>query len=222
MQQTCGTLSPGGHPGSYNGQDAYNDMLVVEHGSVGNGNRASECRNNEGGCPALNCNHEQPILISSAKNHCGISEKGACTTLQSDEKEKPMAATKSNVRRLTPLECERLQGFPDGWTDIGEWVDTKGKTHKEADSPRYKAIGNSIATPFWFWLCRRISAQYERPATMGSLFSGIGGFEYCWVRCNGTKSVLWASEIEEFPIAVTRQHFGDEDLGIEGDIQKYL
>ena len=33
------------------------------------------------------------------------------------------------VRRLTPLECERLQGFPDGWTDIGEWVDSKGKKH---------------------------------------------------------------------------------------------
>ena len=51
---------------------------------------------------------------------------------------------KSYVRRLTPLECERLQGFPDGWTDIGEWVDSKGKKHKAADSPRYKALGNSI------------------------------------------------------------------------------
>ena len=42
------------------------------------------------------------------------------------------------VRRLTPLECERLQGFPDGWTDIGEWTDSKGKVHKEStDSARY-------------------------------------------------------------------------------------
>lgn len=49
------------------------------------------------------------------------------------------------VRRLTPTECERLQGYPDGWTDIGEWTDTKGKKHKPADSPRYKALGNSIA-----------------------------------------------------------------------------
>lgn len=77
------------------------------------------------------------------------------------------------VRRLTPLECERLQGYPDGWTDIGEWTDSKGKKHKDADSPRYKALGNSIAVPFWFWLLRRISAQYERPATLGSLFDGI-------------------------------------------------
>lgn len=126
------------------------------------------------------------------------------------------------VRRLTPLECTRLQGFPDGWVDIGDWVDSKGKLHKDADSPKYKALGNSIALPFWFWLLRRISAEYERPATLGSLFDGIGGFPLCWVKCNGTDSVKWASEIEEFPMAVTRKHFGDEDLGIVGDVKEYL
>lgn len=113
------------------------------------------------------------------------------------------------VRRLTPLECERLQGYPDGWTDIGEWIDSKGKKHKAADSPRYKALGNSIALPFWFWLLRRISAQYERPATLGSLFDGIGGFPLCWERCNGKGTALWASEIEEFPMAVTKKRFGE-------------
>lgn len=112
------------------------------------------------------------------------------------------------VRRLTPLECERLQGFPDGWTDIGEWTDSKGKLHKESsDSARYKALGNSIALPFWFYLLRRISAQYERPATLGSLFDGIGGFPLCWERCNGKGTAIWASEIEEFPIAVTKVRF---------------
>ena len=113
------------------------------------------------------------------------------------------------VRRLTPLECERLQGFPDGWTDIGPWTDSKGKLHKESsDSARYKALGNSIALPFWKWLCKRISALYERDATLGSLFDGIGGFPLCWERVNGPGSCLWASEIEEFPMAVTRFHFG--------------
>jgi site-specific DNA-cytosine methylase len=111
------------------------------------------------------------------------------------------------VRRLTPIECERLQGFPSGWTDIGEWVDSKGKKHKEADSPRYKALGNSIALPFWFWLLRRISATYSRRATLGSLFSGIGGFEFCWEMCNGKGTARWASEIEKFPIEVTKYHF---------------
>jgi DNA (cytosine-5)-methyltransferase 1 len=119
------------------------------------------------------------------------------------------------VRWLTPLECERLQGFPDGWTDIGEWTDSKGKVHQPADSPRYKALGNSIATPFWFYLLRRISAQYERPATLGSLFDGIGGFPYCWEKCNGKGTAIWASEIEEFPVAVTKKHFpeGEEKEG---------
>ena len=128
----------------------------------------------------------------------------------------------TTVRRLTPTECTRLQGFPDGWVDIGEWTDSKGKVHKEADTPKYKALGNSIAIPFWFVLLRRISAQYERPATLGSLFDGIGGFPYCWERCNGTGTAIWASEIEDFCIAVTKKHFGDDDEGIKGDIGNYL
>lgn len=120
--------------------------------------------------------------------------------------------TANTVRRLTPLECERLQGYPDGWTDIGDYTDSKGKKRKAADSPRYKALGNSIALPFWFWLLRRISAQYERPATLGSLFDGIGGFPLCWERCNGKGTALWASEIEEFPMAVTKVRFSNESL----------
>lgn len=115
----------------------------------------------------------------------------------------------SIVRRLTPMECERLQGFPDEWTDIGEWTDSKGKLHKEADSPRYKALGNSIALPFWAWLARRICAQYERPMTMASLFDGIGGFPLVFSRAGAVP--VWASEIEEFPIAVTKRHFPEEE-----------
>ena len=117
------------------------------------------------------------------------------------------------VRRLTPLECERLQGFPEvdgkGWTDIGEWVDSKGKKHKDADSPRYKALGNSIALPYWSWMAERMVKQLkadgvENP-TMASLFDGIGGFPLVYSRC-GCKPI-WASEIEEFPIAVTKIRF---------------
>lgn len=174
------------HPGSYCGQDAYSDMLVT------------------GG--------EEMETI---------------------------------VRRLTPTECERLQGFPDNWTLIGEpeevevkdykytydengneltkefvgthketeyfYTDKDGKKRKCSDAARYKAIGNSIATPFWFWLLRRISAQYERPATLGSLFDGIGGFPLCWERCNGKGTAIWASEVEPFCIAVTKKHFGGEE-----------
>ena len=117
----------------------------------------------------------------------------------------------SIVRRLTPKECERLQGFPDDWTNLGEWTDSKGKKHKEADSPRYKALGNSIALPFWQWLARRIVAQYEGEVTMGSLFDGIGGFPLVFERA-GAKAV-WASEIEEFCIAVTKKHFPEVEDG---------
>ena len=112
------------------------------------------------------------------------------------------------VRKLTPLECERLQGYPDGWTDNGEWVDSKGKKHKDADSPRYKALGNSIALPPWKWVLKRLCSCYERDATMASLFDGIGGFPLIWEQLNGKGSCLWASEIEEFPMAVTKLRFG--------------
>ena len=138
-----------------------------------------------------------------------VYDDGTVSTLVS--KGPSAVAVRHIVRRLTPLECERLQGFPDGWTDIGEWVDSKGKKHKEADSPRYKALGNSIALPPWKWVLNRLCACYERDATMASLFDGIGGFPLIWEQLNGKGSCLWASEIEEFPIAVTKLRFGGND-----------
>ena len=120
---------------------------------------------------------------------------------------------KAVIRRLTPLECERLQGFPDHWTDIGEWTDSKGKKHKASDSPRYKALGNSIALPFWEWLAGRmvgvLQAEGNEHPTMASLFDGIGGFPLVYQR-QGCEPI-WASEIEEFPIAVTKKHFPETE-----------
>lgn len=173
-QDVTGTLSPGAHAGSYNGQDAYNDMLVC------------------GATPEV-------AHALRAKAACAYREDAETYPVQN-----------MVVRRLTPMECERLQGYPDGWTDIGEWMDSKGKRHKDADSPRYKALGNSIALPFWDFLAKRISAQYLRPVTMGSLFDGIGGFPLVFERHNGKGTARWASEIEEFPIAVTKKWFGEE------------
>lgn len=137
-----------------------------------------------------------------------------------------MVGTQSTsvVRRLTPMECERLQGFPDGWTDIGDWVDTKGKKHKSSDSPRYKALGNSIALPFWDWMAGRMCDQLRdsgvQNPTMASLFDGISGFPLVYLRHNCVPK--WTSEIEEFPIAVCKKHFGDEETGEEGDCLQYL
>jgi DNA (cytosine-5)-methyltransferase 1 len=67
----------------------------------------------------------------------------------------PHVATSMAVRRLTPVECERLQGFPDNWSRIS-W---KGKPEEQCpDGPRYKACGNSMAVPCMFWIGERIAA----------------------------------------------------------------
>ena len=126
-----------------------------------------------------------------------------------------LAITHMVVRRLTPMECERLQGFPDGWTDIGDWVktDKRGREIKvkgSADSPRYKALGNSIALPFWDWMLRRMARYLPEDATLGSLFDGIAGFPLIWERIHGKGTARWASEIEQFPITVTKKWFGEE------------
>ena len=188
-QAVTGTLSPGAHAGSYNGQDAYNDMLVCGENSqqAFAQKRFAEYDRAENAVS----------LRASGGDYGGGSE---CL----------VARQNMIVRRLTPMECERLQGFPDRWTDIGEWRDSKGKLRKPSDSPRYKALGNSIALPFWDFLAKRISAQYLRPVTMGSLFDGIGGFPLVFERHNGKGTARWASEIEEFPIAVTKLRFGED------------
>ena len=64
----------------------------------------------------------------------------------------------STVRRLTPTECERLQGFPDGWT--GERFDEKKQAViAQADSNRYKQMGNAVAVPVVDWLIKRLVAN---------------------------------------------------------------
>lgn len=173
-QDVTGTLSPGAHAGSYNGQDAYNDMLVC------------------GATPDV----AHTLRANAA---CAYREDAETYPVQN------MA-----VRRLTPMECERLQGFPDGWTDIGEWTDGNGKRHKPSDSPRYKALGNSIALPFWDWMLRRMARYLPEGATLGSLFDGIAGFPLIWERIHGKGTARWASEIEKFTIAVTKLRFPEE------------
>lgn len=60
----------------------------------------------------------------------------------------------TTVRRLTPTECERLQGFPDGWTETSNG-------QPQADSPRYKQMGNAVAVPVFEWVARRLVAYEE-------------------------------------------------------------
>lgn len=98
------------------------------------------------------------------------------------------------------------------------YTDRFGKRKRCTDSGRYRAIGNSIAvgydnrqSGFWMWLMKRISAQYERSATLGSLFDGICGFPLAWSMINGAQNCLWSSEIEEFCIEVARRRFPDPE-----------
>lgn len=99
----------------------------------------------------------EPTMMSNRKGHNGITEDGTATTLTAQEKERPLIGT-SVVRRLTPLECERLQGMPDDWSRYG--INEKGEVFELSDSARYRLQGNGIATPFWRYLLKRISAQY--------------------------------------------------------------
>jgi len=188
--------------------------------------------------PTLNCDHEQPIAaypINTMVGTRGNEETRTCFGV--GDAQDPQftlsgahchavgydARERWTVRRLTPLECERLQGYPDNWTDIGEWVDTKGKRHKPADTPRYKTLGNSIALPQWWWLTCKMAEHLPERATLGSLFDGIGGFPLVWETRHGKGTAIWASEIEEFCIAVTKRRFENENgdmLCYAGDCQR--
>jgi site-specific DNA-cytosine methylase len=84
--------------------------------------------------------------IEKHQNGTGIGDENApAYTL--DRQQVPGVVNESVVRRLTPMECERLQGFPDGWTD------------GQADSSRYKQMGNAVAVPVVSWIVNAMVAE---------------------------------------------------------------
>ena len=108
--------------------------------------------------PTLNCNHEQPLLVhpqiagTLCASGAGLSrpagmgsETDFCITSYAD----------LIVRRLTPLECERLQGFPDFWTE-------QGSGRNISDTSRYQMLGNSIAVPCVAYIMQGIYHALER------------------------------------------------------------
>lgn len=99
--------------------------------------------------------------------------------------------------------------MPDDWSKYG--VNEKGDVYELPDSARYRLQGNGIATPFWRWLLKRISAIYERTPTMGSLFDGQASFPMIWEGINGKDSCLWSSEIDKHAVAVAKYHFPEEE-----------
>ena len=94
------------------------------------------------------------IQASAQQKSTNSVLEGLCNTLTAGNNNF-LGGQAMAVRRLTPVECERLQGFPDGYTDI----QPKGKA--TPDGPRYKALGNSMAVPVMRWIGERI-AQVEK------------------------------------------------------------
>ncbi len=93
----------------------------------------------------------RPDPVNDARMTLGVGSDGDPQfTLQAAHSH--AVATIMQVRRLTPIECERLQGFPDGYTNI-PWR----KSPESPDGPRYKALGNSMAVPVMRWIGKRIA-----------------------------------------------------------------
>jgi DNA (cytosine-5)-methyltransferase 1 len=210
--------TPGHSQASHFGCDRTSEEVI--YAARGNGDGRT--------CPTITGDHENRITDYTAiaierktfneQSFSHYKESDKCSTLKAKagnigNGSECLVAEKTIrwiVRRLTPVECERLQGYPNDYTNIGDWTDSKGKKHKYADSPRYKALGNSIALPQWFWLAQKMRPYLKEKPTLGSLFDGLGGFPLVWQRAYGEGTARWASEIEEFPMAVTKRRFGEE------------
>ena len=141
----CRTLRRGGEGGTH---DA---VAVTQYGEELAGTLAASD-------PSPCADRDQNVVClgdDNAKASCDVDMSGSLKCGGSA----PIAGSPAMVvRRLTPRECERLQGFPDDWTRI-PW---RGKPAEECpDGPRYKAIGNSMAVPVMRWIGERI-AMCER------------------------------------------------------------
>jgi len=99
------------------------------------------------GDPSPTLNHEAPIIWHNHQQDGSIRMQGeAMPTVSRHWGTGGNNVPFVGVRRLTPTECERLQGFPDGWTD------------GQSDTQRYKQLGNAVAVPVVEWIGRRIKA----------------------------------------------------------------
>lgn len=117
------------------------------------GNGGNTCMGLTEDCsPTMTAKHPVDVLcMASGQANAEVTEDSSDAMAETIHD-----GSKWVVRRITPTEAERLQGFPDGWTD----VPYKGKDHPP-DTPRYKAIGNSMAVPVMRWIGERIQMVDE-------------------------------------------------------------
>ena len=101
----------------------------------------------------LQAKNPMAVAVGTDLYNCSITGDVSMTLKRGDGNpaiNQPTVMQAMAVRRLTPTECERLQGFPDNYTDI------KSKNKPTPDGPRYKALGNSMAVPVMAWIGQRI------------------------------------------------------------------
>lgn len=100
------------------------------------------------------------------------------------------------VRRLTPTETLRLQGFPDWWLDLDPPL---------SDSAKYRMVGNAVTCSVAAWIARRVKLACPELETFGELFAGIGGFGVGFERA-GFRPV-WQVEIDPACRRVLAHHW---------------
>ena len=136
------------------------ETLLVVHGRqtpcTSDKDFTLDCRHN--GNTNVVCIHGNTIgrQLHNGGNGTGAIQDGTSYTLTATDRH--AVSDGLQVRRLTPVECERLQGFPDNHTQI-PW---RGKPAADCpDSTRYKAIGNSMAVPVMRWIGQKINRKRE-------------------------------------------------------------
>ena len=92
----------------------------------------------------------EPIIVHGTQDPCTSTETAFALGRNSGAENALCYPPNMRARRLTPVECERLQGFPDNYTLVPY------NKKPAADGPRYKALGNSMAVPVMFWIGQRI------------------------------------------------------------------
>ncbi|MBV5661827.1 DNA cytosine methyltransferase [Pseudomonas aeruginosa] len=153
--QIVGTLSAGGgKPGQ--GQPCI-AFSCKDHGADA-GEISPTLRAMGHGASHANAGGQVAVCITGEITHT-LKAEGFDASEDGTGRGQPITPEAAGVRRLTPRECERLQGFPDDYTLI-PW---RGKPATECpDGPRYKAIGNSKAVPVVRWIGRRLKAHLEK------------------------------------------------------------
>jgi DNA (cytosine-5)-methyltransferase 1 len=164
VQDVTGTLSPGAHPGGFNGQDAYNGMLVPSVLPFDTTNLTSpgnySCpKPGDPSHPLAATAHPPAVVLSFDSKFSPQTEihRDISPTLKTVDV--PAAASDQGgpvlaVRRLTPVECERLMGWDDAHTAYG--VTEDGETVEMSDAARYRLCGNGVVAQCAEWVAQRI------------------------------------------------------------------